>query len=122
MAKYQKTENCGPVPYPDQSGKLLLAGETVEGDGWEPLVALGFVVKVAEVAAAPVRVAPPKEESKAPVLKEEPKAAILKEEPQEVSDVVQTDDGAAVEAMDPPETGKSSDEGMPGRTSTRRRR
>jgi len=113
MAKYQKTENCGPVPYPDQSGKLLLAGETVEGDGWEPLVALGFVVKVAEVAAAPVRVAPPKEE---------PKAAILKEEPQEVSDVVQTDDGAAVEAMDPPETGKSSDEGMPGRTSTRRRR
>lgn len=90
MAKYQKVENCGPVPYPDQSGKLLVAGETAEGDEWEPLVALGFVVKVAEVAAAPVKVAPPKEE---------PKAAILKEEPEGVIDVVPTNDGTTAEGV-----------------------
>lgn len=109
MAKYQKAENCGPVPYPDQSGKMLATGETVEGDEWEPLVALGFVVKVAEGA----EVAPPKEE---------PKAAILTEDPEGVSDVVSTNDGAAVEAVDPSEAGKSSDEGVSGRAATRRRR
>jgi len=113
MAKYQKAENCGPVPYPDRSGKFLVAGETADGDEWEPLVALGFVVKVAEAAAAPAKVAPPKEE---------PKAAILKEDPQGVSDVVSTDDGAAAEAVDPSETGKPSDEGVSGRAATRRRR
>jgi hypothetical protein len=90
MAKYQKAENCGPVPYPDRSGRFLVAGETVEGDDWEPLVALRFVVKVAEVAAAPAKAAPPKEE---------PKAAILQEDPQGVSDVVSTNDGAAAEAV-----------------------
>lgn len=113
MAKYQKAENCGPVPYPDRSGRLLVAGETVEGDDWEPLVALRFVVKVAEAEAAPAKAAPPKEE---------PKAAILQEDPQGVSDVVSTNDGAAVEAVDPSETGKSSDEGVSGRAATRRRR
>ena len=114
MAKYQKVENCGPVPYPDRSGKFLMAGETAEGDDWEPLVALGFVLKVEEVAAVPAKAAPPKGE---------PKAAILKEEPEGVSNgEMQRNDGAGTEEMDSSETGKPSDEGVSGRPTTRRRR
>jgi hypothetical protein len=113
MAKYQKVENCGPVPYPDRSGRFLVAGETAEGDDWEPLVALGYIVKLAEAAAAPAKAALPKEA---------PKAAILQEDPQGVSDVVSTNDGAAAEAMDPSKAGESSDEGVSGRAATRRRR
>lgn len=42
--KYKRADNCGPVPYPDGSGRLLM-DETVEGDEWEALVPLGFVVR-----------------------------------------------------------------------------
>ena len=102
MAKYRKVDNCGPVPYPDRSGKFLNAGEVVEGDEWEPMVALGFVVKtddapvetVKTVATAVVtpKAAPP-EPPKAP----EPKADILTEEAQGDTDVMQTNDGAGAE-------------------------
>lgn len=116
MAKYQKVENCGPVPYPDRSGRFLVAGETAEGDDWEPLVGLGFVVKVAEATAS----APAKQED--PPKVEEPKAAILQEEPKGVTDDAPVNDGARTEEVDPSEAGKSSDEGVPGRTPNRRRR
>lgn len=46
MKSYRKVENCGPVPYPDQSGKMLLDGEVVSGDEWEQYVPLGYVVVV----------------------------------------------------------------------------
>lgn len=126
MAKYRKADNCGPVPYPDRSGKFLNAGEEVEGDDWAPLVALGFVVKVDDqsveqvktVAAAAVtpKAAPPAPKSP------EPKADILTEEAQGVTDVIETNDGAGTEEMDSSETGKSGDEGVSGRPSGRRRR
>ena len=45
--KYKRADNCGPVPYPDGSGRML-TDEVAEGDGWEALVALGFVVRVEE--------------------------------------------------------------------------
>lgn len=45
MTSYRKVENCGPVPYPDQSGRYLTT-EIVSGLEWEPLVALGYVVAV----------------------------------------------------------------------------
>ena len=65
MKSYSKVANCGPVPYPDQSGRMLTDG-VVSGDGWEALEALGFVVRVEdakaeepEVIAAPaVAIAP----------------------------------------------------------------
>lgn len=114
MAKYQKVKNCGPVPYPDRSGKFLVDGETAEGDDWEPLVALGFIVKL-EDAAAPAKVDPPKIE--------EPKAATLKEEAAEgVSDVKPSNDGTGSEEMDSSAAGATSDEGLSGRPATRRRR
>ncbi len=47
MKYYKKTGNCGPVPYPDQSGRMLTT-EVVSGNEWEPLVALGFVEAVAD--------------------------------------------------------------------------
>jgi len=60
MAKtYKRVDNCGPVAYPDQSGKYLTDG-TVTGDEWEPLVALGFVEEVAAVAAPKAKPAPAK--------------------------------------------------------------
>jgi hypothetical protein len=43
MKIYRRAQNCGPVPYPDGSGKFL-TNDRVTGDDWEPLVALGFVV------------------------------------------------------------------------------
>jgi hypothetical protein len=105
--KYRKADNCGPVPYPDRSGKFLNHGEVAEGDDWAPFVALGYVVPV-DAAAAPVEI-------------EEPKAAILKEDAQGVSDVVQQpNDGVGAEEMDPSEAGKSSDEGLSGRAPSRR--
>jgi len=48
MAKYKKVDNCGPVAYPDQSGRYLGEGEVVEDDAannWAPLMALGFIVE-----------------------------------------------------------------------------
>jgi hypothetical protein len=35
------------VPYPDGSGRFLI-DEVVEGTGWEALVSLGYVVKIAD--------------------------------------------------------------------------
>ena len=127
MAKYRKADNCGPVPYPDRSGKFLNAGEVVEGDEWEPMLALGYVVKtddapvevVKTVAAAAVtpKAAPPP--PKAP----EPKADILKEEAKGETDVVQpANDGTGAEEMDSSASGQSGDESLPGRTPSRRRR
>lgn len=58
---YRKVDNCGPVPYPDQSGRYLGAGEVVENDDandWSPLVALGFIEKTGASAT------PDKQESK----------------------------------------------------------
>jgi outer membrane biosynthesis protein TonB len=49
MAKYRKVDNCGPVPYPDQSGRFLGDGEVVEDDennDWSPIVPLGYIVEV----------------------------------------------------------------------------
>lgn len=43
--KFKRADNCGPVPYPDRSGRML-TDEIVEGDEWEVLIPLGFVVKV----------------------------------------------------------------------------
>lgn len=111
--KYRKVDNCGRVPYPDRSGKFLEHGEVVEGDDWAPFVALGFVVPVEDGSPA----------EKTPAKIDESKTAILKEEEQGVSDVVQNSDvGSGTEAMDSQETGESSDESVPGRSSTRRRR
>ena len=42
MKTYKRAANSGPVPYPDKSGRLLTDG--VEGDEWESLVAIGYVV------------------------------------------------------------------------------
>lgn len=114
MAKYQKVQNCGPVPYPDRSGKFLLDGETAEGDDWEPLVALGFIVKVEE-AAAPAKAPPPKIE--------EPKAATLKEEAAEgVNDgEVQRNDGAGAEEVAGELLGSSSSQPDAGRVARKKR-
>lgn len=116
MAKYQKVKNCGPVPYPDRSGKFLLDGETAEGDDWEPLVALGFIVKVEEVAA-PVKADPPKIE--------EPKAAILPEETaKEASDgeMQHNDGGGTEDGADSGESdGSSSSHAGAGRVSRKKR-
>lgn len=118
MTQYKKADNCGPVPYPDQSGRML-TNEIVEGDEWEPLLAIGFIVKVEEVSL------PSKEHSKEasePVPAEHVKPVILNEDPKEASDAVQINDGTGNEGVDTSETGKSSDEGVSGRTATRRRR
>jgi|SRR5580704_3375599 hypothetical protein len=45
MKYYRKADKCGPVPYPDRSGRKLTT-EIVSGNEWAPLVALGFVVEV----------------------------------------------------------------------------
>jgi len=71
MAKtYKRVDNCGPVAYPDQSGKYLTDG-TVTGDEWEPLVALGFIEEVV-VAALPKAKPAPAPAKAAPVLKAKP--------------------------------------------------
>ena len=135
---YRKVANCGPVPYPDRSGRFLNDGEVVEGDDWAGLVAIGYVVQVIEEQVEPVVEQPkktpaPKREPKveavlAPAADsvsepkiEEPKVAILNEETEGVSNVMQTNDGAGAKEVDPPEAGKPSDKGLSGRPSTRRR-
>ena len=131
MAKYRKVDNCGPVPYPDRSGRFLNAGEEAEGDDWEPLVALGFVQKVegskpvetvttvTSAAVTPKASPPPAPPPKA----EEPKADTLKEETQGVTDdMQQANDGTGAEEVDSSAAGKSGDEGMSGRPASRRRR
>jgi hypothetical protein len=77
MANYKKVDNCGPVPYPDQSGRHLGAGEVASDDAdndWAPLVALGFVVETGG-AVTPDRQEAPAEMAKAVVLVPEPPAA-----------------------------------------------
>jgi hypothetical protein len=58
---YRKADNCGPVPYPDQSGRFLGDSEVVENDeanDWSPYVALGYIVETGAAAT------PDKKESK----------------------------------------------------------
>jgi hypothetical protein len=58
---YRKVDNCGPVPYPDQSGRFLGEGEVVENDDandWSPLVALGFVAETGAVATPDTQESP----------------------------------------------------------------
>lgn len=45
MQAYRKADECGPVPYPDGSGRMLMS-ETVTGEEWAPLAELGYVVPV----------------------------------------------------------------------------
>lgn len=74
MAKYKKIDNCGPVAYPDQSGRYLGDGEVVEDDAandWAPLVALGFIVETG-AAATPDRQESPAELAQAVKLVPEP--------------------------------------------------
>ena len=128
MAKYRKVENCGPVPYPDRSGRFLNAGEEAEGDDWEPLVALGFVEKVEGSKAvetvktvASAAVTPKAAPAAPPPPPEEPKADTLKEEGV-TDDMRQANDGTGAEEVDSSAAGKSGDEGMSGRSANRRRR
>ena len=111
MAKYRKADNCGPVAYPDQSGRYLGDGEVVEDDesnNWAPLVALGFVVET-DKAVTPDSVESAEELAKAVEPPEEPKkvAAPKKKsrrkskKAEEVSDGMQSaDDGAGAEEVD----------------------
>jgi len=126
MAKYRKADNCGPVPHPDRSGKFLNAGEVAEGDHWEPLLALGYVVKVdekpTEVVTTVASVAVTPKAAPSPPKAPEPKADIVKEEAQGVTDVMQTNDRAGAEEMDSSAPGQSGDEGLSGRAPSRRRR
>lgn len=76
MAKYKKADNCGPVPYPDQSGRFLGEGEVSDMDDWEPYVALGYVVKLDDaVEATPDRQETPEELAGAVRLVEVPEKA-----------------------------------------------
>jgi len=125
MAKYRKVDNCGPVPYPDQSGRYLGEGEVVEddaGNDWAPLVALGFVVET-EASATPDKQETPAELAKAV----EPPALALVDEPaeeeapkskrrsrkkkkaksEEVNDGGSSNDGAGAEEVDTSEAGES---------------
>ena len=118
MAKYRKADNCGPVPYPDQSGRYLGEGEVVENDennDWAPLAALGFIVET-EASATPDTQETPEELSKAvdlapePVAEEapKPKKRSRKKKKEEVSDVMQpADDGTGDEEMDSSEAWES---------------
>lgn len=120
MAQYKKADNCGPVGYPDQSGRYLGEGEVVENDennDWAPLMALGFVVEtggsvtpdeqespaemVAAVEPAPVMEAIP-EVGK-------PKSRRSKRKKREgVSDGVRSaNDGAGTKEVDPSTSGES---------------
>lgn len=61
MAKYKKADNCGPVGYPDQSGRYLGDDEVAEDDAdndWAPLVALGFVVETGASVTPDVQESP----------------------------------------------------------------
>jgi len=46
MAKaFKRAQNCGPVPYPDGSGRML-TDEIVVGEEWAPFVELGYLVRI----------------------------------------------------------------------------
>jgi hypothetical protein len=113
MANYKKVDNCGPVPYPDQSGRYLGEGEVASDDAdndWAPLVALGFIVETggavtpdrqetpAEIAKAVVLVPEPAAEEPAPKPKKRSKKKSKKEEG--VSDGGSADDSAGGEEVD----------------------
>lgn len=57
MKKYKKADNCGPVPYPDQSGRML-TDQIVSGDEWEKYVPLGYVVEVKDAKVKKPETAP----------------------------------------------------------------
>lgn len=131
--KYRKADNCGPVPYPDRSGRFLHAGEIVEGHEWQQFVPLNYVVPVVEqervrAETKSVEYVNPKplEESPAPLeqpVLDNPKDVIVAEDTQGEVDVLQQRlDGAGGKELDPSETGQSSDEGLSGRAANRRRR
>lgn len=125
MAKYKKVDNCGPVAYPDQSGRYLCEGEVAEDDDandWAPLVTLGFIVEAegsAPVAAAPVpepEVVPEPEpevvsepEPVAEVAPEKPKSRrSKKKKKEEVNDGMRSaNDGDGDEGMDSSSSGES---------------
>jgi len=135
MAKnYRKADNCGPVPYPNDSSKMLQEGEVVSGEEWEPLAVLGYVVPVedapksvekpveepAKVEAAPVEHKPapkPGDEEDASAPKKKAKAKKPKAEAvEEVSDDGMRDatERSGAEAVDPPEAGEPGGEGVSG--------
>jgi hypothetical protein len=126
MARYKKADNCGPVGYPDQSGRYLGEGEVAENDennDWAPLVALGFVVETggsvtpdvkespAEMVAAvePPPMEPAPEVEAAPVVEEKPKSRRSKRKKKEgVSDGMRSaNDGAGAEEVDSSASGES---------------
>ena len=132
MAKYKKADDCGPVAYPDQSGRYLGEGEVVEDDeanDWAPLVALGFIEEVGgSVAVTADKQESPEElknavsvpETKPKKKKSRKKSTKATEEKpseekveastseREVSDVMRSaDDGAGAEEVDSSEAGKS---------------
>lgn len=121
MAKYRKADNCGPVPYPDQSGRYLGEGEVVEDDennNWAPLVALGFIVEtessvtqdkqesaeeLAKAVEVPAEPAPePEDKPKKRRSRKKKKA-----EAEEVNDGGTADDGAGAEEVDTSEAWES---------------
>jgi len=137
MAKsYRKADNCGPVPYPSDPEKMLQEGETVTGDEWEPLVALGFVVAVedgSETVEEP-KTEPEPESKSEPESTPEPEAPEAEAAPvsEDVSDPKQgeevSDDGmreaderSGAEGVDTPTAGEPGGEGVSGRATARRR-
>lgn len=77
MTNYKKVDNCGPVPYPDRSGRFLTDG-VVSGEEWIPYLALGFIEvleKIEIVNEKPVAVSLP---SKVPVVKK-PARSLMEE-------------------------------------------
>ena len=66
--RYRWCEASGPVPYPDDSGRMLdNYDELVEGDGWAALAELGFVEEVDEpVKKAKAKAKPKKKATSMP--------------------------------------------------------
>jgi len=119
MAKYKKVDNCGPVAYPDQSGRYLGDGEVVEDDDandWAPLVALGFIEETAKSAtedkqespaelasavAVPTGSDPPSEEETVSATTSKSKGKRSKKnKKEEVEDGMSANDGDGAEGMD----------------------
>jgi len=124
MARYKKADNCGPVGYPDQSGRYLGDGEVVENDennDWAPLMALGFIVETsggvtpdvqespAEMVAAvePPSMEPVSEMEPVTMVVDKPKSRRYRKK-KGVSDGVRSaNDGAGVEEVDSSASGES---------------
>ena len=113
MANYKKADNCGPVPYPDQSGRFLGEGEVVSDDldnNWAPLMTLGFIVETGGAAtpdtqespeelAQAVRLPPPPAPAEEPAPKPRRKSR-RKSKKEEVSDGGSADDSSGAEEVD----------------------